>query len=71
MPAKKVHVRELRAHLAQNLEGQDAVIIKNHRKVVAVLLPTGLNPWPRPEEIKAALSRMRIMLDQDVREAIR
>lgn len=71
MPAIKLNVRELRAHLAEHINGQDPVIIKNYRRVVAVLLPTGLNRWASGEERKAALSRMRIMLEQDVREVIR
>jgi len=70
MPAKKLGVKELRANLADHLESEDAVLIRNHRRVVAVLLPTGIKCWWRDEEKKAALSRMKIMLEQDVREAI-
>lgn len=71
MPATKVNVRELRAHLSEHLAGEDAVIVMNHRRVVAVLLPTGLQYYPTHDEQKAALSRMKLMLEQDVREAIR
>lgn len=55
MPANKVRIRELRAHLAEHINGNDAVVIKNYRRVVAVLLPTGLNRWATGEERKAAL----------------
>jgi len=71
MPAKQVNVKEFRAGLKEFLDGGEPIILKNHRRVVAVLLPTSLSFWWSPEEMKQELARKRSMLENDVRAELK
>jgi len=70
MPAEKVMVRELRANLKKYIEAGDSILVMNHRHVVGVLLPVTLERRQTKEVKRAALSRLRNMLEQEVREEL-
>ena len=71
MPAKKVHVKELRSSLKEHLESKDPVIVLNHGRQVAVILPTGLSYFPNPKQVEQALARMKDMLGAEMYHEMR
>ncbi len=71
MPAKKVHMKDLRASLKEHLESKDPVIVLNHGRQVCVILPTGLSYYPSPEQVNQALARMKDMLGAEMYHEMR
>ena len=71
MPAQRVPVKILRAKLKEYINGDDPVIVINHGRMVAVLIPAGLSYYPSREIVKETCLRMRQSIEKEVWEEMR
>ena len=71
MPAQRIPVKILRAKLKEFIEGNEPVIVMNHGRMVAVLLPTGLSYYPSRDIVKETCIRMQRIIGKDIWEGMR